>query len=339
MSARYAKQQPSGFKNRVEKIAIVGAAGYQGKHIVEQLLKTGKHSLTAITRENSSNSMPSGVAGAKVNYDDHESLVKAMRGHDAVIITMWSRAPPETQDILAKAAIEAGVRWILPNEWGTNTDSKDSHDTFLGAPRVKTRKAIVDQGGQWIGVANGFWYEYSLPQGPDTFGFDLDKRTVRLYEDGHRKLDLSPWPHVGRAVAAVLSLPELPKDENDKTLTVSHWRNDFVYVNSFSIDQRDMLASLNRVLGLKDSDWTLEHGDAEKVHEQGKEKMFKGDMRGFMEQLYARKFFPDGCGQHTVVYRSDNEKLGLPKEDLDEYTKLALKLRDDGLFAEYHGRS
>ena len=73
------------------------AGGQSGKFIVEELLKIGKHKITAITREGSTNKIPEGVQIKKVNYDDQASLVEALKGYDVLVITMAVTAPPEQQ--------------------------------------------------------------------------------------------------------------------------------------------------------------------------------------------------------------------------------------------------
>ena len=117
MAQKYAKDQPSGFKNRIENVAIVGATGSVGEYITKHLLQNGKHTVTAITRAESKSKMPEGVKVAKVDYDDQNSLVQALKGQDALIITM-STGKLEQSDKLIDAAAEAKVGWIMPNEYG-----------------------------------------------------------------------------------------------------------------------------------------------------------------------------------------------------------------------------
>src|ERR1700761_2547732 len=93
------------------------AGGHVGKHIAEALARTGKHQVTAITRTGTKSTLPDGVTATKVNYDDHSSLVHALQGHDALIITIAVTAQAE-QEKLIRAAADAEVPWILPNEWG-----------------------------------------------------------------------------------------------------------------------------------------------------------------------------------------------------------------------------
>ena len=117
----YASQQLNGFENYVRNIAIVGAGGRAGKVIAQALIEGGKHKVTAITRPDSSNTMPAGIHEVKrVDYDSHPSLVEAMKGQDVLIITMNVMAPPDSQTRLIDAAVEAGVRWVIPNEWGVS---------------------------------------------------------------------------------------------------------------------------------------------------------------------------------------------------------------------------
>lgn len=89
--------------------------------MTEALLKTGKHTITAITRVDSQNKLLEGVISKKVDYNKPETLVEALRGQDALVITLSAQIPKETEMQLINAAGEAGVGWILPNEWSPDT--------------------------------------------------------------------------------------------------------------------------------------------------------------------------------------------------------------------------
>lgn len=119
MSQQYANTQPSDFVNYIRNVAIVGASGNQGSYIVNELLATGKHTVTAITREDSSSTFPQGVHVSKINYASQDSIVAALKGQDALIITMSTTAPQEQVKQLIEAAAKAGVKWVIPNEWGS----------------------------------------------------------------------------------------------------------------------------------------------------------------------------------------------------------------------------
>lgn len=81
--------------------------------MTEALLKTGKHTVTAITRVDSKSTLPEGVETKKVDYNKSKTLVEALRGQDVLVITISGHAPiQETEEKLVKAAGEAGVPWM-----------------------------------------------------------------------------------------------------------------------------------------------------------------------------------------------------------------------------------
>lgn len=141
---------------------------------------------------------------------------------------------------------------------------------------------------------------------------------------------MSTFPQTSRAVSNLLSLKILPEDENDKSPTLSHWRNKFLHVTSFQVSQKDMFEAVQRVTSTKASEWTQKTVSSKDWYDQDKSCLQKGDMMGAVPVLYGRFFFPDAPGDlemHGI--KPDNEKLGLPAEDLDEFTKLAVEMAQD----------
>ncbi|KAF4220029.1 hypothetical protein CNMCM8980_003318 [Aspergillus fumigatiaffinis] len=321
----YATNQSAGFKNAVERVAIVGAGGTVGSHIVAALLKTGKHTVTALTRKDSSNRLPEGVLVARVDYDYEATIADALKGQQFLIITMAPTAPRHTHSKLVQAAAKAGVPYIMPNGYAGDIDNiKLGEDTLLGPVAKANRDEIERLGMQWITVCCGFWYDYSLAGGEARFGFDFDKRSLTIYGDGNTKISTSTLSQVGRAVAKVLSLNELPEDENDKSLTLSTFLNKGVYLKSFVVSQNDMFESVKRVTGTIDADWTITHEDTKKRYEDGLALVKGGNMAGFSKLLYARAFYPDDASDFSA--KAQNELLGLPEESLDESTQIGIDM-------------
>jgi hypothetical protein len=147
-------------------------------------------------------------------------------------------------------------------------------------------------------------------------------------------MNVSTWEQCGRAAAALLSLPELPADEADGATTLARWRDDVLYVSSFLVSQRDMLASLRRVTGTGEAEWTVKREGAAERWREGQEAMRKGDRKGFVRQMYSRVFYP-GDGDFGARRGLANEVLGLPVEDLDEATAEAVKLAESGALELY----
>ncbi|KAJ5604576.1 hypothetical protein N7510_009730 [Penicillium lagena] len=276
--------------NRITKVAITG---------VEGLLNNGKHIITALTRADSQSKLPDGVIAKKVDYNDISSLVEALTGQDALIITLNGYTSKEVDKNLIHAAGEAGVKWILPNEWAPDTANKElAKDVFNDANRwyllEGIRQSIVDLGkSSYIALSTGFWYEWSLAI-PAAYGLDFANRSVTFFDEGETKISTSTWP-----------------------------QNKLLYLASFTVSQREMFESALRVTGTKESDWTINRESAQERYANGVKEMHEGNRTGFVKMLYTRVFYPDGSGDIENSKGTVNALLGLPKEDLDEATKAA----------------
>ncbi|PPJ49916.1 hypothetical protein CBER1_04694 [Cercospora berteroae] len=323
-------------QNLIRNVAIVGAAGNSGKYMTAELLATGKHIVTAITRIDSQSIFPGDVEVARVDYKDQNSLVKALQGQDALVITMNVFADQGNQlKALFEAAGHAAVRWILPNEWSPDTaDEGLVRDVAIFQKNVAARKLIEELGqSSYIGVVTGFWYEWSLAIGP-AFGIDIEKREATLFDDGETKISTSTWPQVGRAVAALLSLPV--QAEEDGGACLEQFRNQMVYVKSFTVSQKDMLESVMRVTGTDKGDWHITKESSRERYESGMKAMQEGDRSGFVRMMYTRVFFPDESGDHESRRGVANQLLGLSDEDFDEATRAAMRRTKEYDFgAEY----
>lgn len=331
MSPKYAKDQPASFTNCIEKVAIVGAGGNIGSYFVRELLKTGKHTVTALTRQGSTSKLPEGVHPVVINYDDQSSLVSALRGQQFLVISLSPSAPKDTQSRLVRAAAEAGVPYIMPNTYGPDPlNEAMMTQVVTGMPFFRIRGEIEQLGASsWVAFGCGFWYEWSLAGSADCFGCDAVKREMAFFDDGAEKITATTWAQCGRALAAFLSLKLYPVDEHDKAPAIDNWANKCLYVSSFRVSQKDMFESVKRVTGTTDADWKIEYVSSEERFKEGQEAMKKGDRGGFVRQLYARIFYPTGEGDHSRLGLAD-EKLGLPHEDMDEATKEGLRLLSQG---------
>lgn len=315
--------------NYLRNVAVVGGSGRQGRHIVEELLKTGKHQVTILTRSTNGD-FPTGARLAVVNYDDSASLVEALKGQDALVITMNTSAPKDTSPKLIEAAAKAGVSWIIPDEWGVDTTNVEfGKEVFLGPAKVAARELIEKLGvSSWTGVACGYWYEYSLGTFKESFGFDLQKREVTFFDDGNFRTIASTHKQVARAVASLVSMKILPENEEDSSICLDRdFKNKFAYIKSFLVSQKDMFASLKRVTSTVDGDWKVDHQSARDRIAEGHKQLSSGDRLGFVKVLYTRTMcFEEG--NFELKYKLANEALNLPVEDLDRCTKGAIDLSD-----------
>ncbi|KUJ10990.1 putative oxidoreductase CipA [Mollisia scopiformis] len=330
MAQQYAKDQPAGFVNRIERVAIVGIGGRIGSHFAEALLKTGKHTVTALVRAESKSVLPNGVKAAPINYDDEETLVAALQGQQFLAITLSVSAPPDAHSKLVKAAAKAGVPYVMPNIYGSDVfNERLMKDRIYD---VDSRYKEIESLGvsSYVILVCGFWYEWSLACPPPWFGFDVKNKKVTFFDDGKTRINVSTWLRCGSALAGLLSLKELPEDENDKSPTVSKWKNKALYIDSFKVSQRDMLDSIHRITGTTDKDWEIDSEPSITRYENGKAEMKSGVRTGLAKQMYSRIFFQNGDGDYESTRGLDNELLGLPKDDLDEATKRTLDMVESG---------
>ncbi|KAK3056858.1 hypothetical protein LTS18_011587, partial [Coniosporium uncinatum] len=175
--------------NKIEKVAVVGAGGNLGKHFVEELLKTGKHTITAITRPDSQTTLPPGVKRAAVNYDDESSHISALRDQDFFIITLSVTAPTGTHTRPVAAAAKAGVPYIMPNTYGYDTSNASLVAEIPGGKNALGRITEVQNAGvSFVSLTCGFWYEWSLALGEQWYGFDIKERKVTLIDDGKTRI-------------------------------------------------------------------------------------------------------------------------------------------------------
>jgi len=358
----FAKNEPNGFPNRISKVAVVGvstyladpscgrrhwlhrpkqvltkplehqAGGRIGKEIATALLKTGQHSVRALTRAGSTTSLPEGVEVAEIDYADESTIVSALKNIDFLVITLSTMVPAGTHSKLVRGAAAAGTKYVMPNSYGPDPANEDLMEkTLLGKASKADAAEIQELGMRRVVLSCSFWYEWSLGCGPSAYGFDLEKRAVTFFDDGNTKINTSTWVQCGRAVAALLSLKVLPEDEHDKTPTLSRFFDGIAYVSSFRVSQRDMFESVKRVTGTKDEDWAITSEDSRERWQRGMEALGKGNRDGFVRAMYSRVFWPRGGGDFETTKGLHNEMLGLSlDEDLDERTAASIQMAKTG---------
>lgn len=138
-----------------------------------------------------------------------------------------------------------------------------------------------------IALSCGFWYDFSLcvgeagrGGGPERYGFDFKNRKVVLIDDGTQKINTSTLEQCGRAIAALLSLPE----QSSNKPAVSHWINKSVYSSSLTISQLDILESVMRATGTTNADWKVVQENANARYEDSLKAWEVGDVKGLLNK-------------------------------------------------------
>ncbi|KAH7396731.1 hypothetical protein DE146DRAFT_47752 [Phaeosphaeria sp. MPI-PUGE-AT-0046c] len=310
----------------LQKVAVVGATGNIGSQLAKSLVQHGKHTVTALVRIGSKGAVPDGVKRIEVDFDNMETVASALADQQFLVITLSVNAPQDLHGKIVSAAAKAGVRWIMPNSFSNDIRNETLvKEDMYSAGSVARCDEIQKAGCSYIAMACGFWYQWSLAMGPSGFGFDIANKKVILFDEGTTALPTSTFQLCGDALTSLLALPESGAD-----VALDKWKNEPLYIASFCLTQREMLDSLHRVLGDKDSDWDIQHENSKERYGQALQDMQKGDMSGFLRAMYTRPFFPESSGNYKATRGLSNDTLGLPQEDLDAATKEAVELVKSG---------
>lgn len=121
-----------------------------------------------MTRAESTTKFPSdpSITVKTADYSSHDSLVEAFKGNDAAVFILHFSALEETQKDLIRAAAAAGVKYILPTEFGAdNAVEKLSSSVPINAMKAGPRRLIEElsaryPGLTWIGLVTNPWFDY-----------------------------------------------------------------------------------------------------------------------------------------------------------------------------------
>ncbi|KAK4155926.1 hypothetical protein C8A00DRAFT_41564 [Chaetomidium leptoderma] len=304
MARKNAKDQPPGFTNRIERVALVGAGGQLGKYIAAALLQNQPphHHGPDARRQRQHKPAARGQHPAltRSTTTTNPTLVAALHNQQIPQSSPLSvSAAPDTHSKLvrAAAAAAAGVRYVMPNYYSSDL----AHDELVarrGAGHRRRRPSC------WAGSV--------------CMGFDHEVKTMTLYDDGQTaRVDVTTFEQCARAVVALVSLSELPVDEDDDEEGGPPTR---------VTGERE---------GAGEEEWMVAFEGSRERQQRGVEMMksaadpFSARM-GAALATFSRIFYPNGGGDYESTRGLANDLLGLPKEDLDERTRVAKQMMDDG---------
>ncbi|KUJ19446.1 NAD(P)-binding protein [Mollisia scopiformis] len=305
----------------IQNIAIMGATGNLGSLVVKHLLQSHKKfNITAITRSDSTSTLPDhpSLIVKKGDYSSPEFLASAFAGQEAVIFTLYHTAVPEQEVKYIEAAAAAGVKWILPVEFGG--DNAHPHmSTFVPVHAKKTapRKRIEElskthEGLKWIGVVTNPWFDFAMER--SMWGIDIKNRTANLMTGNTGRFNTTNLDTVALATARIFNLPI--QDDHGPSLDI--FGNRFVYVSSFHVTQQEIFSAVQRVTGTTDADWKITRTDLQTWIDEGAEKLSKGQFMGMVNLLMGTTMQEGGGGDFESKRGPTNKILCLPEEDLDE---------------------
>ncbi|KAI7180426.1 hypothetical protein KC360_g125 [Hortaea werneckii] len=152
----------------IKNVAILGADGKLGPAVLEALV-SASFTVTVLKRESSKSSndhYPPSVKVARVPNDlNVESLATTLQGHDALVITIKG-SQTEVQKKLADAAVQAGVRRMIPADFGScdssTTEAQELVPLFKHKADLRQylqTLAAQHQGFTWTSLVTGHFFD------------------------------------------------------------------------------------------------------------------------------------------------------------------------------------
>jgi len=182
-------------------IAITGATGQLGQHVIEQLLKTAPASqLVAIVRNPAKADALSqqGINVRQADYTDQAAFTTALTGVDKLLLISSSEVGQRTPQHLnvIKAAQAAGVKFIAY----TSLLHADTSPLGLHVEHVETENALAASGIPHAVLRNGWYSENYLASAPSAL-----EHGVFIGSAGEGKIAAATRADYAAAAARVIS--------------------------------------------------------------------------------------------------------------------------------------
>ncbi|RDL36858.1 NAD(P)-binding protein [Venustampulla echinocandica] len=195
-----------------KKIALAGATGTLGSVILKELHESGLFEVTVLVRESSVQNFPEGVKVAKVNFESLDSLAEALAGQEALVSALATLAI-SVQKLLIDAAVKAGVKRIIPSEFGVDLINPKARALPVYAGKVEIQNYLGDLAAKTIIsytlIFNGPFLDSGLARG---LFFNFKERKAQLFDGGDQPISVSRLATVGKAVRRVLTHPRETAD-------------------------------------------------------------------------------------------------------------------------------
>ncbi|KIM20715.1 hypothetical protein M408DRAFT_54470, partial [Serendipita vermifera MAFF 305830] len=207
------------------------ASGSLGGPVLQSLLSS-EFTVSILARSSAKSTFPTGATVIKADFDSHESLVKPFRGQDVAILTFGGGVltTESLSKVLIDAAIEAGVKRIIPNAWGPDIHNGPVSQQDLLAPRYRIRDYLNAKAAEgkitYTTVANGLLFDWAFTSG--VLNFDFANNKAGIFDDGSRRVMLTTIPSVASAVLGILRNP-------------SQTENRLIRIHDFSLSNKEIL--------------------------------------------------------------------------------------------------
>ncbi|KAL2018362.1 hypothetical protein VTK56DRAFT_897 [Thermocarpiscus australiensis] len=299
---------------RFPSVALIGATGNVGALILQALQEAQPpfESITILTRS----AKPDATYGPNVrvkvvDYSSRDSLVAALQGVDAVVSAIATQSV-DTQKAIVDAAVEAGVKFVVPSEFGL----ANTHPLLQRDFPIFQDKTVVQEHLEAFRRAGKIDYALIfvglfLDWGMEGFVIDVKNKKLGFWDDGERPVSMTTMASIGKAVVGVLEGKVKGKRE--------------VRVKDINISQKRLYELAAEVVG-KDG-WEIKTIDTAQAKAVASEKLAKGTAG--LDDIYAfvyRASTAPEYGQPWKPDEDDSESVGLKPWTEDDVRELIRKI-------------
>jgi uncharacterized protein YbjT (DUF2867 family) len=297
--------------NNYKNVLLIGATGNLGKYVFEALLGDSTFNVTVLSRANSNATFPSNVKVLKVDYSDTTALTKALANQDVVISTIGGEGLANNFDeVLVQAAIDANVKWFIPSEFGSNPEDPLANIPYL-APKLAVANLLKKNQSRiaYTFITTGAFLDWGFDAG--VFGFDINKRTAVLYDEGKNRISGTTLPTIAKTVVAVLHNPQATLNKR-------------IYVADATFTQQQALALLEKYTNTK---WSVTNVTTGNARKEAEDNFAKGNIpQAFIGYLLSYVY--GGSPEVDFEGRTINKDLGVPAIPLDQIIKEAVERKN-----------
>lgn len=242
--------------------------------------------MTAIQRASSTNTVPDAASSVKVDLSSLKELTAAFKNQDVVISAVPS-PKLETERVWMDAAVDAGVKRIMPSEFSTNLETQLSRQLPIVKDKLEIRKYVEELATagkvEWTTVNNGpFFLNFIWTNG--WMGPNPAKKFTTYHDGGDKIVCTSTLERIAEGVAKSIA-PE----------HAASTRNKPVYVHSTAMSERKMTEIVCKVAGISPKDFKETNVSIDAATNEAYDALKKGDMSK-MGNFYVPFCFGDGYG-------------------------------------------
>jgi uncharacterized protein YbjT (DUF2867 family) len=295
--------------NTYKNVILLGATGDTGKYILPALLADSNFNVTVLSRINSNAIFPSNVKVIKVDYSDKNALTKALVGQDVIISTVGGEGLFDNfGTTLVEAAIDAGVKWFIPSEFGTDYDDPIATTIPPLASKLAVAKLLRENQSRinHTFITTGMFLDWGFDNG--FLGFDIPNHTVTLYDEGKVRTSGTTLPNIAKAVVAAIRHPEVSLNKR-------------IFIADATFTQQEVLALFEKYTNTK---WTVKHVSTKDKQKEGDEKLAHGNPGEALYNYVIYLVYGDSK-INMLDGRTSNKDLAIPRISLDQIVKEAVQ--------------